>query len=82
MRVLHSAPLCYQLQPHLVVTLERFEGLNILQGGGMSHPLYCLPGCHHPHVLHGDDGVQEQLEALLVMRSGEPEQDRYQTGGL
>ena len=46
------------------------------------HPLYCLPGCHHPHVLHGDDGVQEQLEPLLVMWSGEPEQDRSQTGGL
>ena len=58
--------------PHLVVTLEGFEGLNVLQWGGMSHPLYGLPGCHHPHVLHGDDRVQEQLESLLVVGSGEP----------
>ena len=70
------------VRPHLVVTLERFEGLDILQWGGMSHPLYRLPGCHPPHVLHGDDRVEEQLESLLVMRSGKPEQDtdiRYQT---
>ena len=68
--------------PHLVVALERFECLNVLQWRGLPHPLYGLPGCHHPDVLHGDDGVQEQLESLLVMRSGEPEQDtdiRYQT---
>ena len=70
------------LASYLVVALERFEGLNILQWGGIPHPLYGLPGCHHPHVLHGDDGVQEQLKPLLVMRSGEPEEDRYQTAGL
>ena len=62
-------------RPHLVVTLERFEGLDVLQWAGMSHPLYGLPGCHHPHVLHGDDRVEEQLEPLLVMGRGEPEQE-------
>ena len=36
------------------------------------HPLYCLPGGDQPHVLHLRDGVQEQLEALPVVRRGEP----------
>ena len=36
------------------------------------HPLYRLPGGDEPHVLHLGDGVQEQLEALPVVRRGEP----------
>ena len=61
---------------HLVVALERFEGLNVLQFGWLPHPLYGLPGRHHPDILHGDDGVQEQLESLLVVRGGEPDKGK------
>ena len=36
--------------------------------------LDCLPGGHHPGVLHLTDRVQEQLKPLLVMGRGEPDQ--------
>ena len=57
---------------HLVVTLKRLEGLNVLQRRGLPHPLYGLPGCHNPDVLHRDDRVKEQLKPLLVVWSGKP----------
>ena len=62
-------PLC---RGHLVVALEGFELVHGVGVGGGPHPLHCLPGGHHPDVLHGDDGVQEQLESLLVVGSSEP----------
>ena len=61
--------------PHLVITLEGFEGLDVLQRRGLPHPLYGLPGCHHPDVLHRDDRVQEQLKPLLVVRRGKPDKN-------
>lgn len=45
------------------------------------HPLYCLPGGDKPHVLHLGDGVQEQLEALPVVRRGEPGRVVVETEG-
>ena len=60
-------------QNYLVVTLEGLEVPDVVQASGLPHPLYCLPGCDHPGVLHLGDCVQEQLEALLVVRCGEPE---------
>ena len=58
---------------YLVFALERFIIHDVLQRYRISHPLQHLPGGHYPHVLHGDDRVQEQLEALLVMWGGKPE---------
>ena len=60
---------------HLVVALEGFEGVHGVGVGGGPHPLHCLPGGHHPDVLHRHDRVQEQLEPLLVVRRGEPAGD-------
>ena len=65
-------PVCWG---HLVVALEGFELVHGVGAGGGPHPLHCLPGGHHPDVLHRHDRVQEQLEPLLVVRGGEPAGD-------
>ena len=62
------------LNNYFKFTLEWFEAVDILEGRGVPHPLDGLPGCHDPHVLHGDDCVQKQLEALPVVGGREPRQ--------
>ena len=57
---------------YLIFALEGLEGVDILQGRRITHPLDGLPCRHDPDVLHGHDGIEEQLEALLVVRCGEP----------
>ena len=59
-------------QTYLIITLERFKVVNVVQVSWVSHPLDSLPGGHNPDVLHGNDCVQEQLKTFLVMGSGEP----------
>jgi len=56
----------------LVLTLKGLELVDLADGGGVTHPLDGLPSGDHPHVLHGDDGVEKQLEALLMVGGGEP----------
>jgi len=54
-------------RPLGIVAIEGLEALDAVQRRGIAHPLDRLPVGHEPDVVHGDDGVEEGLEALLVV---------------
>lgn len=71
----------------LVVALEGLEVVDAVQRSGVPDPLQSLPVGDQPHVVHGDQGVEESDEALLVVRLGEPggvveQSERSTVGGV